>query len=125
LGALAQLILRAINQSRSAYFAVRLRTDCFDTFRVRDMVQTAVYAKVSVAGAVPTGAPRAAAWRALTQRTRPRFSAAALSGRPAQHQGGHAHAAQPGQQRHAPEHRAALLQVRCVARPLGALLRAR
>jgi hypothetical protein len=41
----AQLILRAINQARSAYFAVRLRPDCFDTFRVGEMVQTAVYAK--------------------------------------------------------------------------------
>ena len=44
----AQLSLRAINQSRSAYFAVRLRADCFDTFRVRDMVQTAIYAKARV-----------------------------------------------------------------------------
>jgi hypothetical protein len=43
-----QLILRAINQARSAYFAVRLRVDCFDTFRVGEMVQTAVYAKVRV-----------------------------------------------------------------------------
>lgn len=47
--ALSQLILRAINASRSAYLAVRLRADCFDTFRVRDMVQTAIYAKVRVA----------------------------------------------------------------------------
>ena len=40
---------------------------------------------------------------------------AALSGHPAHGQGGHAHAAQPGQRVHAAQHRAAVLQVRCVA----------
>jgi len=50
-----QLTLRAINQSHSAYFAVRLRVDCFETFRVRDMVQTAIYAKVRAACALRRG----------------------------------------------------------------------
>ena len=47
-----QLILRAINTTKSAYFAVRLRTDTFDTFRVVGTLQTGVFSKAREAAAV-------------------------------------------------------------------------
>ena len=45
-----QLILRAINTTKSAYFAVRLRRDTFDTFRVVGTLQTGVYSKARAGG---------------------------------------------------------------------------
>jgi hypothetical protein len=52
-GAAAQLTLRAINSSESAYFAVRVSADCFDAFRVDALVQTAVYAKARTRACLP------------------------------------------------------------------------
>jgi hypothetical protein len=44
--AAGQLLLRAINPAKSAYAAIRLRSSCFDTFRVTEHLQLGVYSKV-------------------------------------------------------------------------------